>query len=70
MDPADGIVCGDRIAIDLTPAKELGLTTVQMLSGRGVCCVGNKRDVDFSISHLGEIYKILPQVSNITSFNR
>lgn len=67
MDPAEVIVCGDRIAIDLTPAKELGFKTVHMRCGRGVHSKGNKSDVDFTISHLSEITEILPQVSNITS---
>lgn len=67
MEPSEVIVCGDRIAIDLTPAKELGLTTVQMRSGRGLHCKGSKSDVDFTISHLSEITEILPKMSNITS---
>jgi len=67
MDPSEVVVCGDRIAIDLTPAKELGLTTVQMRSGRGLHCKGSKSDVDFTISHLSEITEILPKMSNITS---
>ena len=67
MDSAEVIVCGDRIAIDLAPAKELGFITVHMRSGRGLHCKGDKNDVDFTISHLSEILRILPQVSNITS---
>jgi len=67
FDPTDVLVCGDRIAVDLSPAKELGFKTVQMLSGRGLHCKGNKGDVDFMISHLSELIKILPQVSSITS---
>ena len=59
FDPSDVIVCGDRIEIDLTPAKELGLKTVQMLSGRGLHCKGNREDVDYSISHLSKLIKIL-----------
>lgn len=67
MDPAEVIVCGDRIAIDLTPAKELGFRTIQMRSGRGLHCKGSKSDVDFTISHLSEITEVLPKMSNITS---
>jgi putative hydrolase of the HAD superfamily len=67
FDPSDVLVCGDRIEVDLSPAKELGLKTVQMLSGRGLHCKGNKEDVDYRISHLSELIKILTQVSSITS---
>ena len=67
MDPSEVIVCGDRISIDLTPAKELGYKTVHMLSGRGVYSQGNKGDVDYTISHLSEIAKILPQNFDIIS---
>ena len=67
MDSSEVIVCGDRISVDLTPAKELGFKTVHMRSGRGLHCKGDKNDVDFTISHLSEILQILPQVSNITS---
>jgi len=67
MDSSEVVVCGDRIPIDLTPAKELGFKTVHMRSGRGLHCKGDKNDVDFTISHLSEILQILPQVSNITS---
>jgi putative hydrolase of the HAD superfamily len=67
--PSEVLVCGDRIAVDLSPAKELGFKTIHMRSGRGLHCKGNQDDVDFTISHLSEILQILPQVSNITSFN-
>lgn len=53
------IVCGDRIPLDLTPAKELGFRTVQMLWGRGRVHFGNKGDVDYSISTLAEIKDII-----------
>ena len=62
VDPCDVLVCGDRIATDLTPAKELGYKTVQMLSGRGVHCKGDRNDVDYVISHLSEIMKILSEI--------
>ncbi|NGX31775.1 MAG: hypothetical protein K940chlam8_01156, partial [Chlamydiae bacterium] len=31
----DVLVCGDKYSIDLSPAKELGLKTVQVMWGRG-----------------------------------
>ncbi len=49
------LVCGDRISFDLTPAKELGYTTVQMKWGRGLGNTGFKRDVDYTILDLREI---------------
>lgn len=51
-------VCGDRVAIDLVPAKELGFRTIHMRWGRG------KREifpdwVDYSISSLCELQRII-----------
>lgn len=62
VDPSEVLVCGDRIAIDLSPAKELGCRTVQMLAGRGIHCRGDKSHVDYVISNLSEIIKILSEV--------
>lgn len=55
----DVIACGDRIAIDLTPAKELGFTTVHVRKGRGKHSTGPKSDVDYSILELQELREIL-----------
>lgn len=52
VSPEEAIVCGDRIAIDLTPAKELGLTTIHYPHGRGEGRTGNPEDVDFKITKL------------------
>lgn len=57
--PESVIVCGDRIAIDLTPAKELGLKTVHMRWGRGLNSKEPKSDVDYSISRLNEMNQIV-----------
>lgn len=57
--PAQTVVCGDRIRRDLTPAKELGCRTIQMLWGRGLCSVGPSSDVDFKIRTLSEIQGII-----------
>ncbi len=53
------IVCGDRIKRDLTPAKELGCKTVQMLWGRGLNSTGAPADVDFTIRRLNQIEEII-----------
>jgi putative hydrolase of the HAD superfamily len=57
--PSEVIVCGDRISMDLTPAKELGFKTIQMRWGRGLVNFGNRNDVDFTISRLAEIKDII-----------
>ncbi len=62
----DVVVCGDRINTDLTPAKELGFTTVQMLFGRGVYAPGNKNDVDYTISDLMQLKNIVANLSGIS----
>jgi putative hydrolase of the HAD superfamily len=33
--PSQSIVCGDKVQVDLLPAKELGMTTVHLRKGRG-----------------------------------
>lgn len=53
------IVCGDRIHIDLTPAKELGFKTVHIKRGRGLNSCEPKSDVDFTISRLSEMKDII-----------
>ena len=53
------LVCGDRISIDLTPAKLLGYTTVQIKWGRGLGNTGFKKDVDYTILHLKELKTLL-----------
>ncbi len=58
MAPAKTVVCGDRIKRDLTPAKELGCTTIQMQWGRGLCSK-NSTDADFTIRRLSEIQEII-----------
>lgn len=50
--PSRALVCGDRVAVDLAPAKELGCHTVHMLWGRGRRCVVGEGVVDHSISQL------------------
>ena len=57
--PKNSLVCGDRICFDLTPAKELGFKTVQIVKGRGVGNTGLKNDVDYTISDLRELNNVL-----------
>lgn len=60
--PQDVVVCGDRLAIDLAPAKELGCVTVHMRWGRGLHqprSVGTEREADFSITQFRQIRDIV-----------
>ena len=53
--PSEILVCGDRVAIDLAPAKQLGCKTVQIRWGRGLNSVGLNGEVDYYISDLKEL---------------
>lgn len=58
LEPKEVLVCGDRIAMDLQPAYELGLTTVHMRWGRGQ--VGETAKwVQYAISDLSELKRII-----------
>ncbi len=65
LSPRQVIVCGDRIASDLSPAKKLGCYTVHMRWGRGLHSKGKSEDVDFSIGRLEEMRGILSWLENI-----
>jgi putative hydrolase of the HAD superfamily len=69
LSPSDVIVCGDRIPIDLLPAKQLGCKTIHMKKGRGLHSVGSEREVDFTITHLSQISKVLADISKTPNFN-
>jgi len=60
--PQETVVCGDRIGVDLTPAKELGCRTVHMQWGRGSGLKSTSRDVDFTITELKKIPDILAKL--------
>ena len=62
ISPESVLVCGDRISLDLTPAKELGYITVQMRWGRALGNTGFKRDVDYTILDLREISSIAQSI--------
>jgi FMN phosphatase YigB (HAD superfamily) len=59
--PQETVVLGDRISLDLTPAKELGCKTIQMRWGRGLNPIPapSKSDADFAITELKQIREIL-----------
>ena len=59
ISPLNALVCGDRISLDLTPAKSLGYKTVQIKWGRGLGNTGFKKDVDYTILHLKELQTLL-----------
>lgn len=58
ISPADVWVCGDRVAMDLKPAQELGFHTVHMRWGRGALAA--REDwIEYSISGLRELKEII-----------
>lgn len=65
--PLRTIVVGDRIGRDLLPAKELGCTTVQIKWGRGLQYENHRGAVDFVISELAEIKKILQHLETLSA---
>jgi FMN phosphatase YigB (HAD superfamily) len=67
--PKEVVVCGDRIPIDLTPAKQLGCSTVHMKKGRGIYSFGVENEVDFTITNLSQMGKVLLDISNKVSFD-
>jgi FMN phosphatase YigB (HAD superfamily) len=59
VDPSEMWVCGDRISMDLLPARELGCKTIHMRWGRGLK-MATVPWIDFSISDLSELRRIIP----------
>lgn len=59
VQPHEGLVCGDRILLDLAPAKELGLTTVFFPNGRGLVLQKEKEFVDVTIHSLTQLHEVL-----------
>jgi putative hydrolase of the HAD superfamily len=51
-------VCGDKIKVDLIPAKKIGCKTIHMKWGRGKYLPENK-NVDYTIKFLDEIKEIV-----------
>lgn len=67
--PSDVIVCGDRILTDLLPAKQLGCKTIHMKKGRGLNSIDGEPEVDFTITELSQISKVLADISKTSNFN-
>jgi len=56
--PQEVLVCGDRVAMDLLPAFELGMTTVHMRWGRGT--IGKTEPwINHAITDLSELRRIV-----------
>jgi len=60
--PCETIVVGDRIEVDLRPAKELGCSTVRMMRGRGAYEEQRDKVVDYTIYDLRELPEIIEKV--------
>ena len=58
LSPREVLVCGDRIAMDLLPAFELGITTVHMRWGRGRS-LKPENWIHMAISDLSELKRIV-----------
>lgn len=58
FDPSEAMVCGDRVEVDLAPAKELGLYTVHFRNGRGLIHDTPKECVDLTINTLKELQEV------------
>ncbi len=69
LSPKDVVVCGDRISTDLLPAKELGCVAVHMSRGRGQGSLQSGREVDYTITHLPQIQKVLFDINSKVSFD-
>ncbi len=67
--PKDVLVIGDRIQVDLSPAKEIGCNTVHMKKGRGSQVQGNQEDADFSITDLCQLHEILKGITINRGYN-
>ncbi len=62
--PDEVIVCGDRISLDLSPAKAMGFQTVHMFRGRGRYThpSGPLVDVDHTVADLWGIEQIIKRI--------
>jgi len=65
ISPLKSLVCGDRISLDLAPAKELGYNTVQIRWGRGLGNTGLKKHVDYTILSLKELGVVLKKIKKL-----
>ena len=60
--PTEVLVCGDRIPLDLAPARELGFKTVKVQWGRGLNSSPHRGEVDYCIFRLKELKGIVYQL--------
>ena len=65
VNPAEVLVCGDKIKTDLLPAQELGMKTAHMLWGRGKLFSKENYSVDYRIEGLGQIIKIVNGLNQV-----
>ncbi len=63
LPPSAVCVCGDRVDIDLLPAKELGFKTVHLRKGRGERVHQLHHYVDYSIDALSELPSIVEKLT-------
>ncbi len=57
--PQEALVVGDRIAVDLEPARKLGCRTVRLLWGRGSSDEPMPQMIDYTIRSLPELLEIV-----------
>ncbi len=66
--PKEVIVCGDRIATDLLPAKNLGCVTIHVKRGRGNRISKPEEKADFVVTSLKGVIDIFRQVKSRINF--
>ena len=59
QDPKNVLVCGDRVAFDLVPAKGLGCWTIHMKWGRGKLAHQLGSFIDWEVESLEECFQII-----------
>ena len=57
--PSETLVCGDKVAADLLPAKAIGCLTVHMRWGRASVEEEHHSGIDYTISELKELRTII-----------
>lgn len=62
IDPSSVIAVGDRVPIDLSPARALGCYTVHFPNGRGVYFGEPKEDVDCTIDRISALQGVVEKV--------
>ena len=61
--PSEVVVCGDRVSVDLLPARELGFKTIHMQWGRGAIQPSSQEGIDYQITALHEVKGIINSLS-------